>query len=267
MKYYDYEKKRLVFEGSKATSHFWDSLWKVPDLKKTIENGSRENFVSRVTKKFINPASSKKILEGGCGKGVFVYSLTRCGYDAQGIDFAAETIKKVRSVMPELNVHEGDVRNLHFPDESFDGYWSLGVIEHFFEGYQEITNEMRRVIKKDGFLFLTFPYLSPIRKLKALLNIYPPFDRERFDQNTFYQFGLNPKTVIRDLRELGFSLIYTERLDGFKGLKDEAGPLKKPLQNIYDNQHFFAKVFGFIISKICAPFCAHSILLVFKKTK
>ncbi len=265
MKYYDYSKGRLIFEGSKATSHFWDSLWNTPDLKKTIEGGGTEQFVSRITKKFIQPSLSKKILEGGCGKGVFVFSLTNSGYDAYGIDFALETIKRVNEVMPRLNIKEGDVRKLDFPNDFFDGYWSLGVIEHFFEGYENITQEMRRVIKKEGFLFLTFPYLSPLRRLKAFLKIYPDFDEAHFNKEKFYQFGLDPKKVENNLKKLGFSLVYTERLDGFKGLKDEVGFLKKPLQKIYDHQSFIAKALGFFISKLCTPFCAHSILLVFKK--
>ena len=44
-----------------------------------------------------------------------------------------------------------DLDDLPVEDESVDGYWSLGVIEHFYDGYGEILSEMHRVIKRDGF--------------------------------------------------------------------------------------------------------------------
>lgn len=47
-----------------------------------------------------------------------------------------------------------DVRKLQFADGFFDGYWSLGVIEYFWEGYNEIVNEVKRVIKPGMFSVL-----------------------------------------------------------------------------------------------------------------
>ena len=65
-----------------------------------------------------------------------------------------------------------DVRNLNFDDGFFDGYWSLGVIEHFYEGYERIIKEVNRVIKRNGFVFLTFPSLSFLRKFKSKWGLY-----------------------------------------------------------------------------------------------
>jgi len=53
-----------------------------------------------------------------------------------------------------------DVRKLNFPDHYFDGYWSLGVIEHFYKGYDEIIHKIYRVLHPGGFLFLTVPEMS-----------------------------------------------------------------------------------------------------------
>ena len=54
--------------------------------------------------------------------------------------------------------------------ESVDAYWSLGVIEHFFNGYKEIAEEANRILKNKGFIFLTFPSMNILRKQKQNLD-------------------------------------------------------------------------------------------------
>lgn len=150
---YDKEHDRLAYFGERADCHFWDTLWESTSVKKDILSGKNELFVYPITKKFLKPDKQVKILEGGCGKGSYVYSLDYRGYDAYGIDYATETISKIKAVMPELKVATGDVRKLPFENNFFDGYWSLGVIEHFWEGFDDIAMEMNRVLKKDGYVF------------------------------------------------------------------------------------------------------------------
>ena len=45
------------------------------------------------------------------------------------------------------------------------------TIEHFIDGYDAILSEMYRVIKEGGYLFLTVPSMSIIRKVKAALGM------------------------------------------------------------------------------------------------
>jgi len=63
------------------------------------------------------------------------------------------------------------------------------VIEHFWEGYNEILKEAKRVLKPKGYLFLTFPYMSPLRKFRANLGLYRILDFNNKSKNDdFYQF-------------------------------------------------------------------------------
>lgn len=249
----------------KASASFWDKLWNDNDLKKTIETGARDWFVTRITKKYIPPTKSSKILEGGCGRGQYVYSLDKAGYDAYGVDYAPRIVAKLNSIFPLLKISHGDVRKLEFPNASFDGYWSLGVIEHFFDGYADIIKEMHRVVKPGGYVFITFPCLSPLRKLKAKMKKYPTFDEHTIDRDSFYQFALDPKVVQNDLKKAGFHLIHTKRLDGIKGLKDEIPSLRPFLQSLYSSKILFFQVINGLLSRLFAPFCHHSILLILKK--
>ncbi|TXI34731.1 MAG: methyltransferase domain-containing protein [Candidatus Moraniibacteriota bacterium] len=264
---YDRSNHRLVYTETKATSDFWDNHWKDSDLKKSILSGKSDFLVPLVTKLFLKPGQSVRILEGGCGKGQYVYALTSRGYDAYGIDYAKDTIDQIKSVMPELKVSFGDVRNLPFPNDHFDGYWSLGVIEHFFEGYESIANEMSRVIKPGGYLFLTFPQLSVLRRVKARLGKYPDFQDTELNRSHFYQFALDYKIVAAHFKRRGFRLVFHKTLDGMGGLKRELGSedFSQFFRSLEKNRSFFAKLVRLCLDIILAPFSGHTILLVLKK--
>ena len=263
-KYYDPKNNRLIYLVQKADSTFWDQRWKTKDIRAEITGKKYDFLVLPATGKYLAPGS--KILEGGCGHGTFVYSLNKAGYDCIGVDFARETIKRIKKALPVLNVRYGDLRNLNFPDNHFDGYWSIGVIEHFWKGYGQILKEMKRVVKPNGYLFLTFPYMSPLRNLKSKMGAYPPanFNHEPAD---FYQFALDSKNVIKSVENHGFKLIGKKPFDGFRGLQSELKFLNfllKPI-DILSNNHILGQALRFLIARTVQPFAAHSILLVFRK--
>ncbi len=267
MKYFDKENDRLIFIAQNATPDFWDNQWDIKNLDRAIRSGAHERFVSKITRRYILPTADHRILEGGCGKGNFVYSLRHHGYDAYGVDFAEETVNKINALVPELQVSVADVRKLPFKDIFFDGYWSLGVIEHFYNGYEEITKEMYRVIKPEGYLFLTFPYMSPLRKLKAKLGMYPILENPDVEPAGFYQYALNQKQTIQYFENLGFECVDKRPFEGFKGFKEESSPrLKSFLQKIYDCKSFPCKIIDYLLSHGLAPISGHTILIIFKKT-
>ena len=76
---------------------------------------------------------------------------------------------KSKAEVPDLNIETGDITNLVFGNSEFDGYWSLGVVEHLESGAGKAFDEMARVIKENGYLFITFPHMSKLRKIKAVL--------------------------------------------------------------------------------------------------
>jgi len=100
--------------------------------------------------------SNMKILEAGCGMGTWVYNLRVKGYDVIGIDYMLSTVKRVKQYDESFPIQQGDVNNLDFPDNFFDAYVSLGVIEHFQEGPQKALSEAYRVLKPNGILLLLY---------------------------------------------------------------------------------------------------------------
>jgi SAM-dependent methyltransferase len=262
-KYFDKNKKRLVFINKASNPEFWDMHWDKfnPDINYPEKNHVLD-FVIRSTNKFLPKGST--ILEGGCGMGQEVCKLQKAGFRTIGVDFAIKTVNLVNKIKPELDVRYGDVCKLDFENNFFDGYWSFGVIEHFYDGFQPILLEMKRVIKPGGYLFITFPHISFLRKIKAKLNAYPNWDNNPEKIESFYQFALDSQNVKSEFQKNGFIFIKKQHLSGLKGLKDEVEFLKKPLQKIYDSKNLFGKAIGKIISIIFNRFSSHSILLIFK---
>lgn len=264
MKYYDPIQNRLIFTHKQGTSEFWDKHWESEDLRTYIISCKTDAvFVPAV--KWYLPAGST-VLEGGCGRGQLVHALQSHGYRSIGIDFAVKTVKAIKLADPDLHVMIGDVRNLMIADGELDGYISGGVIEHFWEGYEDIISEMARTIRNGGFLFVSFPYLSPLRRLKIRLGTYPQLKGNvRRINPEFYQFAFSAKKVQQDLEQIGFRLVKARAKSGLKGFKDEVELFKPFLQEVYDGKRG-GRIVRYTLDTFFRVFAGHMIVLIMEKT-
>ena len=264
MRYYDRVGNRLVYIESIPDERFWDSHWscenRVPRYGSRV---SRFNLVVNQTKKYLPQHSV--ILEGGAGLALNSWYLHLAGYRVIALDFAPKTVALVRKTIPEVNPVLGDVRKIPLKDGGVDGYWSLGVIEHFCEGFEPLREEMWRVLKKDGFLFVTFPHMSILRRIKAVSRIYPKWGGEQYLLERFYQFAFDERIIVDDFQRRGFVFVKRKTLDGLKGLKDELVIGKRYLQRIYDGKRQTARVLKKAMDVCLRCFSSHSVLLVFRK--
>jgi SAM-dependent methyltransferase len=240
---------------------FWDQHWEHNNLREFIISCTSDDYFIPLTKKYLSPGST--VLEGGCGRGQLVHALVHNRYKAIGIDFSEKTVRAINIAVPNLDVRIGDVRKLEIKSESLDGYISVGVIEHFWNGYNAIIDEMKRTLKKNGYLFLSFPYMSPVRKLKAFFRVYPIKHSNRFTEQDFYQFALNHKHVIDLLKSKGFNCIEKLYYDGIKGFKDELPLFRSYLQGVYEGKkHPRLRKY---IDMIFRSYASHCMIVVMQK--
>ena len=266
-RFYDPVNRRLIYEYKAATPGFWDNTWEhqFPSRADLIE--CQNTQWSRITQEFLKPEQGV-VLEGGCGMGMHVAALHYQGFGSIGVDFAPQTVAKLNSIMPELDIRKGDVRSLDFPDDYFSGYWSLGVIEHFWKGYVPIANEAYRVLKPGGIMFLAYPYLSPVRQWKSWLRLIPRWNGE--EPEAFYQFALNTESVQKDFEALGFKLLESRPILGRQGMEEAAPHLASFLEKLYTSQqrNVFFPIFRKVIHRIssrCLPLFSYSMLLILEK--
>lgn len=244
---------------------YWDNHWHDSDIAKIYKSISTNNMVNRMTRRYVLPQDGP-VLEGGCGMGQFVFSLSQAGYECIGIDTAEKTIKQVKKTNPQLDVRVMSVDDIDFPDNHFAAYWSLGVIEHFPDGYDKVLDEMFRVIKPQGFVFVSVPVISWLRRLKINLGLYKTKSDSAVNTG-FYQFILPWQKVVEDFKRKGFKKTSIIRRSGIKGLRDELPGFERPLRYIESlrNKNFFFKLLVEIFERCLSPMTGHISFFVFQK--
>jgi SAM-dependent methyltransferase len=260
MKVYNQNANRLIEYENNATQEHWDRHWQ--DNHNIQFKARPRTIITEITNKYL--VANSLILEGGCGNGQNIADLQAWNFKVIGIDNAAVTINYINEHYPQLVAQLGDIEKLDFPDNHFDGYWSLGVIEHFIDGYDRSIAEMHRVVRPGGYIFITIPHLSIIRRVKIYLGSYP-IEEGPIKKDSFYQYYLDHKKTVKDLERLGFQLKLARPLDGIKGLKDESCFLRPLLRKIYNSPALVNKILRKLLSPLLAFFSSHIILLVMQK--
>lgn len=250
------EGQRLAYYRTQADAAFWEEHWKnhySAQLFTRAENGNLDWF----EKPFVRYLpKSGRILEAGCGLGQYVLALRKRGYEAEGVEWALETVQTVRSHFPELPIQAGDVTCMKVPSESYSGYISLGVVEHRREGPEPFLQEAYRVLKPGGVALISVPHFHPLRCLKARLGLY----QGQTEGLEFYQYAFTKAEFAAYLQAAGFSIVDQTGYGSFKGIKDEIPLLARlvrwrgfgwRLQKLFRAWAWLEKNWGHMILFVC----------------
>jgi 2-polyprenyl-3-methyl-5-hydroxy-6-metoxy-1,4-benzoquinol methylase len=115
----------------------------------------------------------KKVLEIGCGRGVFARYLAEQGADLVAADFSPGAVAYARNRLRdhEAEVVVADVQAIPFADETFDIVVSQETLEHVPEPDVGLA-ELVRVTKVGGTLIVTTPnYLNLIGLYRIILRL------------------------------------------------------------------------------------------------
>jgi len=119
---------------------------------------------AKVLKPYVK--AGDKVLDAGCGTAtntLYVCSLT--GTEPWGLDISevalGEACRTATRIGLDIRLTLGDIQKMPFPDKSFDVVWNQGVLEHF-KNADEIISEMARVGRM---VFVAVPRLTLSREL------------------------------------------------------------------------------------------------------
>jgi 2-polyprenyl-3-methyl-5-hydroxy-6-metoxy-1,4-benzoquinol methylase len=105
--------------------------------------------------------NAKLVMDFGCATGTASLSLSRRGMKVFAIDASSRMIEEVKkkAQRESLNVTcvLGDVEQLPFENNFFDGIICLGVLHHL-PNISKGIEEQSRVLKKGGLLFISEPF-------------------------------------------------------------------------------------------------------------
>lgn len=122
--------------------------------------------------------SGKKVLEDGCGIGMYSKGIRRFTESVVGLDIEVERVTEgLQSGVENLLV--GVCERLPFPDQSFDVVFSHEVLEHVQDDRQA-CREMARVLRPGGYAAIFAP------------NRLYPFETHGIYVNGHYYFGNKP---------------------------------------------------------------------------
>jgi len=186
------------------------------------------------TLKLLKIKKSDKILDIGCGDGLWTNFLKMKGYNIIGIDPSKQALgiaKKRAKLMGINNVcFFGDARKMKFKSNSFDKIFSTSVFEHI-QNDDKAFKESFRVLKKGGFFSLSVagedvPFFTNFlvklpKKIKKKIGSKLMIESEsaedfkkKFDKKYCHYQVYNEEFLIKKAEKTGFKVIKIKRVVG-----------------------------------------------------
>lgn len=99
-----------------------------------------------------------KLLHAGCGGGQVDQGLQNY-FDITALDFSPKALELYKKNNPgNQNLILGDITNLNLTNNSFDGIYNLGVMEHFNSAeINTIFDQFYRLLKPGGYVIMFWP--------------------------------------------------------------------------------------------------------------
>ncbi len=234
-----------VYRRIQEQQQYWEHRWQGMNLKSLLKNARSGQLgeMQRPYRQYL--PKDGPILEAGCGTGRVVAALQACGYTMEGIDYAAETIQRVKQVDPSLDVRVGDIFAIDRPDGYYAAYISLGVLEHHSEGPQAALKEAWRILRPLGIAFIMVPYLN--RKRQRLYRNAPAFDPSAVRTGyRFYQYQEDIGDFNEQLARAGFEILETLPVQLYEGLTSDW-----QLGRWLEKRHFFSWKLSQAVRRLC----------------
>ena len=199
-----------------------------------------------------------RVLDLGCGSGVFTNILAKRGFSAIGVDISPAMVRRAQVKYPAVEFAVGDAEKLPFPDGSFDGVLLSGLLHHFPDP-SACLNEVRRVLKAGG----VFAAFDPNRQ-NPFMYLYrdrssPLYSSKGVSPN---ERPVLPRTLAGQCRGAGFENLNLNFL-GNVSYRYVASPLARcvlPLYNTIDrwafSPKFLAKFRAFVVTTGQTPVVA-----------
>jgi SAM-dependent methyltransferase len=148
----------------------------------------------KIIRKIQNYVQTGELLEVGCGRGDFLKVAQMNGFSAIGCDIFGGQMPSSEGI----SFYDGTLKDAKFPDGHFNVVVVRNILEHLFNPNVEI-NEIRRILKINGYLYLKVPNVTFEYGLKCQLffgkkhSFDPPYHLNYFSKTSLKKFLQNAK--------------------------------------------------------------------------
>ena len=152
----------------------------------------------------VDLSAGNVVLDVACGNGTLLRELSKkAAIQANGIDISENMIYAAKMRYPDMNFEVKPCYPLEWSDESID-IITVCCAFHHFDNPQGFVNECKRVLKKDGTVYIAEPNFGAILRFFANkfwfpfsksgdVRVYSPKELERF----FFNSGFETVQVYR----------------------------------------------------------------------
>ncbi len=154
-----------------------------------------------------------RLLDVGCGVGVFLGVAKSRGWDVTGVDVSEYASGYARDRLG-LDARTGHLDEVGLPEKSFDVITLWDVFEHFPDPVRQL-GEVRRLLKDDGIILLDTPNeRGLLRELSRWIykasggTVQYPAKKLHHVYHLFYY---SPETLKRMLEKAGFEIVDFEK--------------------------------------------------------
>lgn len=200
----------------KASEEYWSNFWlnhalppEIDVTEKNISTYPARQFADFYKNLFINPDSSKKLIEVGCGNSVWLsYFAKQFKFNVTGIDYSEFGCEQTRKIFSRDkitgNIYFGDLFNPPVElKNQFDVVCSFGVVEHF-NNTEDVLKHIGEFLNEDGLLITTIPNLTGITGwLQKWMN-KPVYDIHKV---------MTLKNIQTHIENAGFTIIKSDMLN------------------------------------------------------
>lgn len=234
------EVNRELYGRQMVQNEYWEKL---PQLKRRVKKIVTE------LQKF---KKTGKLLDIGCGFGLFLKMAKEVGFKVYGVEMEKETVKAAQEKFGLKNISPKSVEKIDFPERYFDVITLFDILEHL-ENPEVILKKLKRLLKPDGLLVIQSPNIESImfKLTKKKWNwLLAP--------NHLYHF--TPKSLTSLLKDSGFKTVSLKTFDDISefnynlldawNIKKSRGLVYKVLWKVIRESRFLLYLPSFIYSKL-----------------
>jgi len=189
-----------------AVEKQWTNIWEKGGWQPRSLKYFKYKEEYRLMRPYLNKLSSgARGLDGGCGLGEWMQFLSKYNFSIIGIDISKILIQKLSKLMKDYTFYKSDIRKLPIENNSIDFYYSWGTFEHFEEGLDTCITEAYRVLKPNGYLFVSVPFDNFRHSIKSIF-FSKSVNKAQVAPQRFYQWRLTQNELSGYLSRNGFNV-------------------------------------------------------------